>query len=120
MSAGANTLLANTALVVALCCASGAAAAPLGRLFFSAEQRGALEHRWQLDAGNARAGDAKPALNGLVWRSSGRSTIWINGVPLYQKSAPISLGQDRRDPAQVDLRLAGRRPLRLRVGETAK
>ena len=113
-------MLANTALAAALCCALGAEAAPLGRLFFSPDERAALEYRWKLAAGKARTGDAKLALNGLVWRSGGRSTVWVNGLPLYQKAEQIGLDPDGSDPSQVDLRLAGRRPLRLRVGEPAK
>jgi len=113
-------MVANAALAAALCCALSAEAAPLGRLFFSPDERAALEYRRQLAAGKAQTGYARLALNGLVWRSAGRSTIWLNGQPLYQKSEQIDLGADDRDPSQVDLRLTGRRPLRLRVGEAAR
>lgn len=120
MTAGREAALASAVLASALCFALGAEAAPLGRLFFSPAERAALEYRWQLGAGKARTGDAKLALNGLVWRSGERSTIWVNGLPLYQKSEQIGLNPDGRDPSRVDLRLAGRRPLRLRVGEPAR
>lgn len=112
MSPTTNIALARTVLVTVLCFAHAAPAAPLGRLFFTAEQRAALEYRWQ----TGQAGAAKPAANGLVWRSAGRSTLWLDGAPLYQKSATLRLEADGRDPSRVDLRLAGRPPLRLRVG----
>ena len=108
------------AVIVALCSASVATAAPLGRLFFTTEQRTTLDYRWQLGTSQAQAGASRNALAGLVWRSADRSTLWINGTAVYQKSAAMQIERDQRDPARVDLRLAGRPPLRLRVGEQSK
>ncbi len=117
MRQGPNRALAAGAVIVALCSASVATAASLGRLFFTAEQRTALDYRWQLGASQTQAGASRTALAGLVWRSADRSTLWLNGTAVYQRSAAMQLERDRRDPARVDLRLAGRPPLRLRVGE---
>ncbi|OGA70657.1 MAG: hypothetical protein A3G81_17810 [Betaproteobacteria bacterium RIFCSPLOWO2_12_FULL_65_14] len=68
-----------------------ASAQDLGRLFFSPEQRAALDARRK-----ARVPD-KPAaapivaspttrLDGYVRRSDGRSTVWVNGVEVDQAS----------------------------------
>lgn len=78
---------ARTALVavgIALAGAGGAQAQELGRLFFTPEQRAALDARRK-----ARVPD-KPAaapvtespitrINGAVRRAGGKSTVWVNG-----------------------------------------
>lgn len=75
------------ALVVALLAGTPASAQDLGRLFFTPEQRAALDARRR-----ARVPD-KPAptpvvaspttrLDGYVRRSDGRATVWVNGVEL--------------------------------------
>ena len=73
-----------------LLCAALASASPvqarpvqLGRLFSSPEQRA------QLDA--QRSGPPPVQLDGLVQRSSGRSTVWLNQTPQqepYNRLAP--------------------------------
>jgi hypothetical protein len=67
----------------------------LGRLFFTPEQRGALDARRK-----ARIPD-KPAavvvespvtrVDGLVSRRSGKSTTWVNGEPVPEGSQPEGL-----------------------------
>lgn len=58
------------------------AAEPLGRLFFTPEQRATLE-----SLGLAPAAAAAPTasdsitVNGIIQRSGGPATVWINGVP---------------------------------------
>lgn len=57
--------------------------AGIGRIFFTPDERRALE---------VEAGDRKPetgkssgselVFNGVVRRSAGRSTVWVNGAPL--------------------------------------
>ncbi|HYD57638.1 MAG TPA: hypothetical protein VEB41_12075 [Burkholderiales bacterium] len=58
----------------------------LGRLFFTPEQRQALDARRKArvpDKPAAAAVAASPTmrLDGYVKRSSGRSTVWVNGEP---------------------------------------
>lgn len=83
------------ALLLALWCLP-APAQEIGRLFFTPEQRAALDARR-----NARVPD-KPApapavaspttrLDGYVRRSDGKSTVWVNGAPL--ESTP-AIGRD--------------------------
>ena len=52
---------------------------PLGRLFFTPQQRATLDH--QRLQGNTRSFDqeASYTLNGEVRRSSGKNTRWVNG-----------------------------------------
>ena len=92
----------------------------LGRLFFTEEQRGLLEYRWKMASAEGELARGQIAVQGMVWRSDGRSTLWVNGLPLYQRSASLRWQRDRRDPAQVELQLPGRPPLHARVGETAR
>jgi hypothetical protein len=83
-------LLALVAALVSL----PAPAQEIGRLFFTPEQRDALDARRR-----ARVPD-KPAaaptvvspttrLDGFVRRSDGRATVWVNGAPL-EEAPPIS------------------------------
>jgi len=75
------------ALALALLAPVVAGAQELGRLFFTPEQRAALDARRA-----ARVPDRPAAapvvespvtrINGLVKRSRGNSTIWVNGQPL--------------------------------------
>ena len=77
-------------LIVALVAPSASVAQELGRLFFTPEQRKALDARRK-----ARVPD-KPAaavvvspttrVDGLVKRSGGPSTVWVNGEALPEGS----------------------------------
>lgn len=65
----------------------------LGRLFRSPQQRAVLD---ELRRRHARIGHAQEAdsvtLQGIVRRSSGRSTIWINGQPHHDRAPVASFG----------------------------
>lgn len=58
----------------------------LGRLFFSADRRATLD---RLRASNIEEQQVSQldvlTVDGLVRRSSGRSTAWVNGVPITEK-----------------------------------
>jgi len=123
------TCSAGIALVAAAIAAAGATgvqAQELGRLFFTPEQRAALDARRK-----ARVPD-KPAatpvtespvtrINGAVQRGGGRSTVWVNGEMIPESAqgdgarvAPRSLNPDR-----VAVPLGDNAPPRdLRVGES--
>ena len=82
--------LTGRLILLLLCLTQGPAWAqpePLGRLFFTPQQRAALDRQRQL---NLSALDNEPGqtLNGEVRRSSGRSTRWINGEPNWDGSPP--------------------------------
>lgn len=54
----------------------------LGRLFFTPERRAALERQRQLNIQEVRTIEgATLRLDGIVKRSGGKSTVWINGNP---------------------------------------
>jgi hypothetical protein len=80
----------------------------LGRLFFTPEQRAALDARRK-----ARVPD-KPAaavvvspttrLDGYVKRSQGPSTVWVNGEGLLETSPEAPrIGATRRDDGRVSI-----------------
>lgn len=82
----------------------------LGRLFFTPEQRRMLE------SGHFGAGTENQSstvvVNGIVQRSGGRRTVWINGIPL---AGGPSNGQN---PAAAPVRLPGKsRSVQLKVGQ---
>lgn len=76
----------------------------LGRLFFTPERRAALDHQRTLNFEQAGAEQGtKLTVNGVVRRTDGRSTVWINGVPHDEGVPGLELRSriDRRDPSQV-------------------
>jgi hypothetical protein len=75
-------------LVAALLWAAGAQAQELGRLFFTPDQRSALDARRKARVPDkpAAAAVASPTtrLDGYVKRSAGPSTVWVNGESLSE------------------------------------
>jgi hypothetical protein len=64
--------------------AAGAGAQELGRLFFTPEQRAALDARRKArvpdkPAATPQAESPITRINGAVQRSGGKSTVWVNG-----------------------------------------
>ncbi len=101
-------------------CATNSAE-PLGRLFFTPAQRNTLDAGKQL----AKPRQASPSgpraamLNGVVTRSDGESTIWVNGHSVSRTgSAAVNASASVSDPAtaRVELRGAGNR-VKLKVGQ---
>ena len=85
---------------LALTASAWAQSEPLGRLFFTPEKRAALDRQRQLNLTQVReAADDNPVLtvNGLVRRSGGRSTTWVNGAAVDETNAipgtTVSTGQ---------------------------
>ena len=104
-------------LIAVLLVPSASVSQELGRLFFSPEQRAALDARRK-----ARVPD-KPAavvvaspttkLDGYVKRSGGPSTVWVNGEPL-----PEGAGEAPRIGPRVSISVGeGGRRAALRPGE---
>ena len=63
-------------------------APPLGRLFFSPERRQALDQqRANLKFQETVVEGDALTLNGIVTRSSGKWTMWVNGNPLTEKES---------------------------------
>ena len=112
-------------VIAALLGAPSAGAQELGRLFFTPEQRAALDARRK-----ARVPD-KPAavpqaespvtrINGAVRRSGGKSTVWVNGEMIQEGAQADAAKLPPRDPGAGRVTLpAGEGVQRsLRVGES--
>ena len=105
-----------TTLLAAQLAGGLAQAQELGRLFFTPEQRQALDARRKArvpDKPAAVAASPTMRLDGYVKRSGGPSTVWVNGEST--DDAPrIPASSDGRVPVQVDT--GGR--VGLKPGET--
>lgn len=123
MKALAAMLLGGGVLFVG---ATGAQAQELGRLFFTPEQRAALDARRK-----ARVPD-KPAaapvaeqpvtrVDGAVRRSGGRSTVWVNGqaIPEGAQADGARVQPRSSTPGRVSVPVGeSAQRFDLRVGET--
>lgn len=94
----------HIALAAALCGVAAQAAQPLGKLFFTPQERAALE---QSRSGGKAAPvqrqaqpappRAPPQIAGYVRRGDGRATVWVDGEPRYSVET-----RARLDPSIVD------------------
>lgn len=121
-----NLVKATLVAGVVLTGATGAQAQELGRLFFTPEQRAALDARRK-----ARVPDRPAAapvtespvtrVNGAVQRSGGKSTVWVNGemIPEDTQVDGARVAPRGANPGRVSIP-AGEGPQRhdLRVGES--
>src|SRR6185436_14044793 len=118
--------IALVAAAIAAATVGNARAQELGRLFFTPEQRAALDARRK-----ARVPD-KPAaapvtespltrINGAVRRGGGKSTVWVNGEMIPEDTQPggARVAPPSAKPGSVSIP-AGEGPQRqeLRVGES--
>lgn len=93
----------------------------LGRLFFAPEKRATLERQRQLNIQEARTLEgASMSLDGVVVRSSGKRTVWINSRAQHDQAAPAGVTADlaARQPGQAVLQAGEETPAKLKVGET--
>jgi hypothetical protein len=106
--------------------APGARAGELGRLFLTPAQRSALDARRE-----ARLPDTPPAavvvespttrIDGFVTRSSGNSTVWVNGQAVGEGAEHEGLRVLRRraDPSRVTIETGeGERKIDIKVGQS--
>lgn len=88
----------------------------LGRLFVTPQKRALLD---ELRRSNARIEPTQQLdsvrLDGIVRRSSGRQTVWINGQA-YNDHAPVT----RVDDSSARVITGSRQGLELKVGESSK
>ena len=80
-------IVAIAVLLGSLLGAASAGAQELGRLFFTPEQRAALDARRKArvpdkPAATPQAESPVTRINGTVQRSGGKSTVWVNGEAL--------------------------------------
>lgn len=109
------------AAFVLLSCAQSASAESLGRLFFTPERRAALERQRQLNIQETQAAieGATLSVSGIVQRSGGKSTTWINGAPVGEKAADpgVRVSIDRSSPDKAVVIAGEEAPATLKVGE---
>lgn len=72
---------------------------PLGRLFFTPQQRTALDHQRRQGLSTNLAQESSYTLNGEVIRSSGRNTRWVNGEAQTSSTPPKGIIGDTYHPA---------------------
>ena len=114
---------AALAALLLLVPAGQAAAQELGRLFFTPEQRDALDARRKArlpDKPAASAPSPTTRIDGYVQRSRGKSTVWVNGEAVPDGTQPEGLRLRRgTDASRVTVTTGedGRRR-EMRVGET--
>lgn len=98
-------------IVIGTIAATFCRAEPLGRLFFTPEQRAQMEHSklQSNDSGNsARA----LTVNGIVQKHGGKRTAWINGVPQQAGNS------DERAPDSLPVAVPGlSKPVKVKVGQ---
>lgn len=109
------------AILLALALVESAGAEPLGRLFFTPERRAALERQRQFNIHEAQTLEgATLSLDGVVVRSSGKRTVWINSRAQHDTAAPTGVAVDlsRREPGRAILSAGEEAPAPLKVGES--
>jgi hypothetical protein len=111
-------------LACALLVPAGADAQALGRLFFTPQERAALDERRKArlpDKPAARPPSPTTRVDGYVRRSGGKSTVWLDGNAVREGAQPEGLSvRGAADPSRVTLTVPGesRRRVQMRVGET--
>lgn len=120
--AGAPPLAFAVLLCVNVLAPNAYADDTLGRLFFTPEHRRALDRQRELNIGEAPAEDPTLTINGIVTRSSGRRTAWINGIARSERemSGATSATPVRNNPARIIVESGELSGARLRVGETVR
>jgi hypothetical protein len=89
----------------------------LGRLFLSPETRAQLERQRQLNIQESRSLEAGTIrLDGVVVRSSGKSTVWVNNQDTRETGVVTSTSQ--KNPGQASLATGNEAPADLKVGVT--
>jgi len=85
------------AIAMSLCVLAPAAhaAQPIGRLFYSPEQRAEID-RAPLPSTASDATNQSLTLNGMVVRKDGKKTRWVNGVPSFATDSDVTLPKDVR------------------------
>jgi len=115
--------LPRLALAAALLAGAGTCGAQeLGRLFFTPEQRQALDARRKArvpDKPAAVVASPTTRVDGYVKRSSGPDTVWVNGEPLPEQTPEAPRIDAPRGESRVSITIgeSGNR-VRLKPGQT--
>jgi hypothetical protein len=116
-----SSLLLSLASLSLLAPASAADTPQLGRLFFTPERRLALERQRTHNVQEAQTlQGTSMSLDGVVHRSSGKTTVWINRQPQTEGEATrtgVSAVVSSKTPGSALLAPGDEAPARLKVGE---
>ncbi len=111
--------IVGTAMLVP---AFAAEAQELGRLFFTPERRAAMERQRTQNVEEARTLQGTTmSLDGVVYRSSGKATVWINKQAQTENESSrtgVSAQIFRKTPGSAVLTPGEETPTQLKVGET--
>jgi len=95
---------AHSAVLFALLfAATPAEGETLGRLFFTPQERAALDRQRQqgIQAGEASA----QIINGIVSPSRGKATVWVNGVRQTSDNVPADWRKKALGGSRLDIKL---------------
>ena len=121
MSGVSPRLTFPVAAVLLLTAVGSAGAEPLGRLFLTPERRATLERQRQLDIEEVQTIEGTTVtLDGVVTRSSGRSTVWVNQQPQNENAlgTGVTAIVSRKNPGSVVLTPGDETSTPMKVGET--
>lgn len=94
----------------------------LGRLFFTAERRQQLDRWRQMNVLEQKepSTDSKLTIDGVVTRSSGRRTTWINGAAQHeqQRLSNLTATPQAGQPGKLVVRTSDAQAFGARVGDT--
>ena len=111
-----RTVLLGVALALL---AGKAAAESLDRLFFTPERRAALELQRQMNVQEAQTLEgATMSLDGMVVRSSGRNTVWVNRRPQSERSPSTGVTAMVQPGGKAVVTPGEETPAELKVGES--
>lgn len=103
-------------------CASAFAEEALGRLFFTPERRQTLDRQRQFNIQEKQEVPEEPTftIDGVVTRSSGRQTVWVNSNIVGENgaSSDIDVVPLRKNPSQVVIQAGESSSTSAKVGET--
>lgn len=109
-------------VVTSVPCASAFAEEALGRLFFTPERRQTLDRQRQFNIQEKQETPEDPTftIDGVVIRSNGKRTVWVNGKPLGENdpSSDVSVAPARKNPGLVVIQAGDSSPASAKVGET--
>ena len=92
----------------------------IGRLFYSPDERAMLDQMRNSNGGKTASPTEQFTLNGIVRRSSGRNTTWINQLPQRENEAPqgIAVQQGAASKPSAQLLLPSGKRINLKAGQT--
>lgn len=94
----------------------------LGRLFFTPERRQILDRQRQQNIQQEQDTSADPSLtiNGIVTRSSGKRTAWVNDRPQHENEiqSEVVLIPNRKDPGRIIVQSSESPAAKAKVGDT--